>query len=61
LRGDADRTRLDGVVAGLLAQERDFECAPPRRGEAREDLVCDTFEEIAQRRVREPLFGLRGP
>ena len=57
---DGERARVRRRIAVLVEQQRGLERPPPRRRELGQHLRRAIREEVAERRVGEPLLGLRG-
>jgi hypothetical protein len=53
----AERAVVGRAARGLLAQQRDRERPPARRGQLVGDLVERVVEQVAQRRERQPRLG----
>ena len=56
-----ERAVVDRIVGGVLSEQRDFERAPPRRRQQRQDVVEDTVEQVAEPDVGKLALRLRRP
>jgi len=54
-----NRAAIDGVIWGLLSEQRDLERAPPRRRQRRQHAVEDVLEQVAEPHVSETALRLR--
>ena len=55
---DSERPRIHRIRRRLFAEERDFERAPPRRGQRRQQIVDDVLEEVPEPHVGEAALRL---
>ena len=59
--GDTDRALVDAVARCVPSEHRNLEGAAPGRGQCRQRLVDDAFEQITEAGVREAALGLDRP